>query len=66
MSRKKHVIPRNEYKRQRREFFHNEEREKRIEQEKKEYEIKKLMNENFKRKTNYVLRKICKKHVLKN
>ena len=40
MSRKKHVIPRNEYKRQRREFFHNEEREKRIEQERKENEIK--------------------------
>ncbi|WP_239745352.1 S1C family serine protease [Mammaliicoccus sp. F-M27] len=41
MSRKKHVIPRNEYKRQRREFFHNEEREKRIEQKRQEDEIKK-------------------------
>ncbi|MGK9045054.1 S1C family serine protease [Mammaliicoccus vitulinus] len=40
MSRKKHVIPRNEYKRQRREFFHNEEREKRIEQKRQEDEIK--------------------------
>lgn len=40
MSRKKHVIPRNEYKRTRREFFHNEEREKRIEIERKENEIK--------------------------
>lgn len=42
MSGKKHVIPRNEYKRKRREFFHNEEREYRIEQEKKENEIKRV------------------------
>nr|WP_263313810.1 trypsin-like peptidase domain-containing protein [Mammaliicoccus sp. Marseille-Q6498] len=40
MSRKKHVIPRNEYKRQRREFFHNKEREERIEKQRKENEIK--------------------------
>ena len=38
MSQKKHVIPRNEYKRQRREFFHNSEREERIRQERKEDE----------------------------
>lgn len=50
MSRKKHVIPRNEYKRQRREFFHNEEREKRIEQEKKENEIKKANERELQKK----------------
>ncbi|MBF0841761.1 MULTISPECIES: S1C family serine protease [Mammaliicoccus] len=40
MSQKKHVIPRNEYKRQRREFFHNSEREERIRQERKEDELR--------------------------
>lgn len=50
MSRKKHVIPRNEYARQRREFFHNEERERRIEQEKKENEIKEANEQELHKK----------------
>lgn len=40
MSQKKHVIPRNEYKRQRREFFHNIEREERIKQEREEDKLR--------------------------
>ncbi|MCU5746011.1 S1C family serine protease [Staphylococcus sp. SQ8-PEA] len=35
---KKHVIPRHQYKRKRREFFHNEDREARVEREKAEKE----------------------------
>lgn len=62
---KKHVIPREQYRRKRHEYFHNEEREERLEREREQRETCQKEQEQAKLMKN-VLKITCEKQELRN
>ena len=61
----KHVIPREQYRRKRHEYFHNEEREERLERERERERLAKKSKNKQKLMKN-VLKITCEKQELRN